>query len=263
MTDDGQHEGIRILIDGGVARITLDRPRVRNAIDIDTMEHLADQLEALATDDGVRCLLITGAGKYFCTGADLSADYSHREPHVHEPMMAAVSRVITAAVGMSKPVIAAVNGPAAGVGASIAFAADLVIASQAAYFLLPFTGIGLIPDGGATATVAASIGRARAMRLALRQERLPAQSALDWGLIAEVCEPDELEAAASDVASQLTRAPRKGIASTKAAINAATIGDLKSVLDRETDDQLVLLYAPEYAEAIAAFREKRPPVFRD
>lgn len=263
MTIEDVAAGVRIQVQDGVARITLDRPRVRNAIDIDTMEYLADQLEALATDDRVRCLILTGAGNYFCTGADLSADYSDREPQIHEPMMAAVARVITAVAGMSKPVIAAVNGPAAGVGASIAFAADLVVASRAAYFLLPFTGIGLMPDGGATATVAASIGRARAMRLALRQERLPAETALDWGLIAEVCEPDELDAAISELAHKLSRAPRKGIASTKAAINAATIGDLGSVLDRETSDQLKLLYAPDYVEAIAAFRAKRPPVFRD
>ncbi|MBJ8346808.1 enoyl-CoA hydratase-related protein [Antrihabitans sp. YC2-6] len=254
---------VRVELDGGVALVTLDRQHVRNAIDIDTMEEFADRLEALASDETVRCVLLTGAGRAFCTGADLSDDVAKLGPVASNRMLGAVARVVTALTSMPKPVVGAVNGPAAGVGASFAFACDLVVASRASYFLLPFTARGIMPDGGATLTVAASIGRARAIRLALRGERVPAQDAFDWGLIAEVCEPEELSRVTGELARELAAGPRAAYASTKAAINALTIGDLGQALAVETRDQLTLLAAADFREGVDSFLQKRPPVFTD
>ncbi|MBD8605418.1 enoyl-CoA hydratase/isomerase family protein [Aeromicrobium sp. CFBP 8757] len=164
-------------------------------------------------------------------------------------------------VSFLAPIIARVVGSAAGVGASIAFACDLVVASRRSFFLLPFTGNGLLPDGGATLTVAASIGRARALRLALLRERLTAPAAFDAGLIATVCEESEIDRLVRDWAAQLAGGATTALSRTKAAINSSTLGGLAAALHRETEEQLPLLVSADHREGVKAFFEHRPPEF--
>ncbi|MGZ5401112.1 MAG: enoyl-CoA hydratase-related protein, partial [Nocardioides sp.] len=160
------------------------------------------------------------------------------------------------------PVLAAVNGVAAGVGCSAALAADIVVARESASFLLAFARIGLMPDGGSTVTVAASIGRARAMRMALLAEPLGAREAYDAGLIAAVVADDEFDDEVARVVRRLAGGPPLAIAATKKAINAATLTELDAALERERTGQTVLLRTADLAEGMAAFGEKRRPVFR-
>jgi enoyl-CoA hydratase len=251
---------ILLKITDGIARLTLNRPARRNALDITAMRTLGDHVDATRRRDDVRCLVLTGSGGAFCSGADLpnaGASFPQRAENLE--MMGAAGRVATGLTQAPFPVIAEVEGPAAGVGASMAFACDLVIASRSAFFLLPFVGIGLVPDGGATLTVAASIGRARAMHMALLQERFTASMAFDAGLIAMVCEPEELDRRTAAIAHGLATGPARALARTKAAINAHTIGALELALTRETEEQLPLLETWEFREGVSAFRERRRP----
>ncbi len=255
-------EDVLVDVVDGVARVTLNRPDVYNAVHEAMLGRFADHMERLADDDGVRSVVVTGAGKAFCSGADLARAGTGGVDQTRR-VMAAMGRAVSAITAAPQPVIAAVNGPAAGGGASLALVCDLVVASRAAYFLFPFVGVGLIPDGGATLTVAASIGRARAMRMALRQERLPAADAYAAGLIAAVCEPDELDPLVTDWATGLAAGARNAMAAAKRAVNAATLGQLRQVLRHEADRQTALAGGPEFAEGVAAFRERRRPAYRD
>ena len=173
------------------------------------------------------------------------------------------NRAVRAIVNLPRPVVAVVQGPTAGVGVSLALACDLVIASEKAFFLLAFTKIGLMPDGGASALVAASIGRARAMKMALLAERLPADEALAAGLVTAVHPAGDLESEADKVIERLLAGPAVAYAKTKQAINGATLSDLDAALARETDGQHVLLNSHDLREGIKAFQEKRDPTFTD
>ena len=254
-------EAILVEIENGCAWVTLNRPEVYNAVDLSTMERLGEVLEAVASSPPVRCVVLGGVGKAFCSGADLDLDSTGMDGAEGARMLDAARRVVTTITGMPIPVIAAVGGPAAGVGASLAFASDLIIAAEEAYFYLPFVGIGLMPDGGATLTVAASIGRARAMRMALRRERLGARAALEAGLIAEVCAGDELTTTVSAWVEDLVHGPVAALARTKMAINDLTLGNLATALAIETRDQIGLLRSADFAEGVAAFSERRAPRF--
>jgi enoyl-CoA hydratase len=171
------------------------------------------------------------------------------------------NRVTRALVALDKPVVASVGGVAAGVGCSMALACDLAVAAESASFLLAFSRIGLMPDGGATATVAASVGRARAMRMALLGERLPAHAAYDAGLVSHVVADDELDATVDGLAARLAAGPPLSYAATKKAVNAATLGQLDEALERERTGQTILLRTDDVAEGMRAFGEKRRPRF--
>lgn len=175
----------------------------------------------------------------------------------------AANRVATTVRDFPRPVIAAVNGAAAGVGVSLALACDLTVASESSYFLLAFTRIGLMPDGGATALVAASVGRARAMRMALLAERLPAAEALAAGLIADVYADDDFDARVDELAARLADGPVDAYAATKHAINATTLTELDGALGREFDGQMQLLAGPDFREGVRAFEQKRKADFRN
>jgi enoyl-CoA hydratase len=173
------------------------------------------------------------------------------------------NRAVRAIVNLPRPVVAVVQGPTAGVGVSLALACDLVIASEKAFFLLAFTKIGLMPDGGASALVAASIGRARAMKMALLAERLPAADALAAGLVSAVYPAPDLESEATKVIERLLAGPAVAYAKTKQAVNGATLPELDAALARETAGQHILLSSHDLREGIRAFQEKRDPVFTD
>ncbi|MGM7646154.1 enoyl-CoA hydratase [Nocardia sp. JW2] len=246
----------------GVLRITIDRQARMNAIDLATMTELCDLVTAAATTPSVRVIVLTGAGAAFCTGADLAAASAAGGNEASpEVVMDRANDLIRAIVDSPLPVIAQVNGPAAGVGTSIALAADLIYAAENAYLLLPFTSIGLMPDGGATAVVAASMGRARAAELALLGARLPATEAATAGLITRAIPSEELGAHVETVAAKLAAGPRRALQLTKAALNAATLAGLDAALAREKTGQSELLTSADFLEGMTAMLTRRAPRF--
>lgn len=252
---------VLLTVDGGVCRVEINRPQVRNALDLASMRVLADAVERAVSDPEVRCIVLSGVAGSFCAGGDLAASVDEVIGTADE-MMSAVRRVVTGLVRAPQPVIAAVEGPAVGVGASLALAADLVLASASAYFVLPFATIGLVPDGGTTATVVAAVGRARAMELVLRGGRLPAQEAREAGLVAAVSEPEEFAGLVDEWARGMASAPRDAVAQTKALINEQALPDLDVALSRETRVQKVMFRSADYrqaAERFAARSSKRTP----
>lgn len=253
MTPAPTHPHVRLVVDGHVATLTLDAPQRLNAVDSGMLAHLAATYRRLGADPGVRVVVLTGDGRGFCSGADLSgADTTTLEEG---------ARAVTAIRDADVTTVARVGGIAAGVGVSLALACDYVLASDDAAFMLAFTKIGLVPDGGATALVAASIGRARALRLALTAEKLPAALAEQWGMIAECVPADRLDERTAQLAADLAAAAPLAATATAAAINAAALAGLDAALAREIEVQTRLLASQDFAEGVAAFRDKRPARF--
>lgn len=247
------------LLDDGVLWLVLNRPEVGNALDDHLSDHLAVEIEDAQVDEAVRCVVVTGSGTSFCTGADIgSPDAVDR---LDVTALDRANRIVRGITSLDKPLVAAVNGVAAGVGASIAFAADLAVTTASARFVLAFSRIGLMPDGGASATVAAAAGRARAMRMALLGEPLSATEAYAAGLVSHVVPDAEFDEAVIDVARRLAAGPPLGFAATKKAINASALGHLEDALERERTGQSILLRTDDAAEGMAAFAERRDPGF--
>lgn len=263
----GAYQGIDDLIvelSDGVLAVTLNRPNSLNSLTAPMLHTIGDVLDRAAGDPAVRVVRLGGAGRGFSSGAGIGAeDHAPGASGTPADVLAAANRVVRAIVDLPKPVVSVVRGPAAGVGVSLAIAADLVLASEEAYFLLAFTKIGLMPDGGASALVAAAVGRTRAMRMALLAERLPAGEALAAGLISAVYPAADLEAGVDAVLATLTSGPAVALRKTKQAINAATLTELAGALDRETEGQLALLDAGDFREGTTAFRERRAATFTD
>ncbi|MGI9124632.1 MAG: enoyl-CoA hydratase [Mycobacterium sp.] len=257
-------DDLTVSLEGGVLAVTFNRPDSLNSLTAAMVETLCDALEAAATDPAVKVVRLGGAGRGFCAGAGISAEDQaavRRTAGEVDPILAAINRAIPLITGLPKPVVAVVQGATAGVGVSLALAADIVIASETAFFLLAFTKIGLMPDGGASALVAASIGRARAMKMALLAERLPATEAFECGLVSSVHPAEELQACAAAVIGKLAAGPALALQSTKQAINATTLGELDGALARETEGQVRLIETKDFAEGTRAFQERRAAVF--
>jgi len=233
----------------GILSITFNRPDVMNALDGVMLERAA---EAVETTDA-RVVVVTGAGRAFSAGADLRR---LERGGTHENG----NRLVRAIVATDRPVVAAVNGPAAGIAMSVALAADVTVAHESAYFLQAFVNIGLMPDGGATELLAASVGRARATRLSLLGERLPAAEAASMGLIDRCCGDDYAEQVAALVA-KLANGPTAAYAATKQAIGANTLRHLDETLDRELRLQRELADTADSREGIQAFLDKRAAGF--
>lgn len=251
---------LEIALDAGVLRLTMNRPSTLNAMTAEMADGLAEELERAAAREDVRVVLLTGSGDAFSSGADVSGDRAHEQLDV--TALDRANRIVRAIVALDKPCVAAVNGVAAGVGCSAALACDLVVAKESAVFLLAFSRIGLMPDGGATATVAASVGRARAMRLALLGEALPARDAYDAGLVSHLATDDEFDRTVGAVLARLAAGPPLAYAATKRAVNAATLSRLEDALERERTGQSLLLRTADAAEGMRAFGERRSPLFR-
>ena len=208
--------------------------------------------------------MITGAGRGFSSGADLKEqrgcdegglpDLSARLKEIYHP-------IITELREMPKPVVAAVNGPAVGIGCSLALAADLIVAAESAYFLLAFVNIGLVPDGGSTAFIPARVGYARAAEMAMLGERVPAAQALDWGLVNRVVADDELEAVSDALLERLANGPTTSYAGSKRLLNRRIYADLAGQLDAEAEAQRDQGQSKDFVEGVIAFVEKRPPNF--
>lgn len=254
--------------DGNVAVVTIDKPQRRNALTHAEFLELAQAVERAGADAAVRAVVLTGAGPAFCAGADLVdgaaevAEALAAGDDADGAPMANATAMIRAVTDCPVPVVAAVEGAAAGIGASLALACDLIVAGKSGFFTLPFGRIGLVPDGAACLTVAASLGRARAMQLAMTQSRLPAEEAAAAGLVAEVVEDGEaLSAARELVAGVLAGSPREALAEVKALINGATLADLDGQLAVEAEVQPRLLTSEGHREGVAAFLERRSPDF--
>jgi 2-(1,2-epoxy-1,2-dihydrophenyl)acetyl-CoA isomerase len=255
---------VTLTVSDGAARITLNRPDSLNAWNADLGEGLRDALATAATDAAVRAVLITGAGRAFSSGADLGEQRAGVEggpPDLSVRLRELYNPIILAIRELEKPVIAAVNGPAAGIGCSLALACDLVVASESAFFLLAFVHIGLVPDGGVTATVPARAGAARAAEMALLGERVPAAIALEWGLINRVVPDAELEPASNLLLGHLAAGPTRAYANAKRLLNRALYPDLAGQLDAEADAQREQGQTADFIEGVLAFAEKRPPRF--
>ncbi|MCV7382474.1 enoyl-CoA hydratase [Mycolicibacter longobardus] len=253
--------GLSVTLADGVLSVIIDRPDSLNSVTTGVLAGIADAMEAAAGDSRVRVVRLGGSGRGFSSGAGISADDA--ADGVPTEIIVEANRAIRAIVALPRPVVAVVQGPAAGVGVSLALACDLVVASDKAFFLLAFTKIGLMPDGGASALVAAAVGRTRAMRLALLAERLSAADALDWGLISAVYPAEEFDAEVDKLLAALLAGPAGAFAKTKHAVNAATLTELDAALDREYVGQSILLNAHDFREGTRAFQERRSANFTD
>jgi 2-(1,2-epoxy-1,2-dihydrophenyl)acetyl-CoA isomerase len=257
------HETVDVTTDGPAARILLNRPDALNAWNEQFGRDLLDAVTTVAGDEAVRAVLITGAGRGFSSGADLKEqrggddgmpDLSARLTEIYHP-------IITVLREMPKPVVAAVNGPAVGIGCSLALAADLIVAAESSYFLLAFVNIGLVPDGGSTAFLPARVGYARAAEMAMLGERVPAEQALDWGLVNQVVPDDELEPVSTALIERLANGPTASYAGTKQLLNRRVYTDLAGQLDAEAEAQKGQGQSKDFIEGVVAFVEKRPPNF--
>jgi enoyl-CoA hydratase/carnithine racemase len=265
-SSEHRHPVLVIQRSGGAVRLTLNRPERLNAVTPDLLQSLADEIDTASADDGCRVIVLTGAGRGFCSGADLvESESSARSTGDLEAMqveaMRHATRIARAIAWAPKPVIARLNGPAAGIGAAIALSCDLILAAESSFLKLGFDQLGLMPDGGATAFISVSAGRHRAMQYALLGDRLPASVAQQVGLVARVWPDEEFDSAAESVISRFAQGPVLGVASTKRAINNVALPGLDDALEYESANQVQLFKTADYAEGVAAFKERRPPKF--
>ena len=253
-------------LEGGVGRVTLNRPDSLNAWNEDFGRELKQVVTVDAADEAVRAVLITGAGRGFSSGADLKGgfqpDPEDGMPDIRRELNELYHPVIAGVRRLEKPVVAAVNGPAVGIGASLAFACDLVLAAESAYFGLAFVNIGLMPDGGSTLFVPTAVGKARAFQMALLGERIPAGKALEWGLVNYVHPDDRLAAEADSLAAGLASGPTRSYAASKQALNKMLYPDLDGQLDLEAELQHALARTQDFQEGVSAFVEKRDAAFQ-
>jgi 2-(1,2-epoxy-1,2-dihydrophenyl)acetyl-CoA isomerase len=250
--------------EGGVGTITLNRPASLNAWTEQFGQELGRVIEAEAADESVRAVLITGAGRGFSSGADLKAGFHAAPdgaPDIRTELEDVYHPVITGIRRLPKPVVAAINGPAVGIGLSLALACDLLLAAESAFLSLAFVNIGLMPDGGSTAFVPPAVGRARAFQLALLGERVSAAQALEWGLINWVYPDERLLDEARALTQRLAAGPTRSYASSKQALNRSIYGDLDGQLTLEAELQHQLGRSQDFVEGVTAFAQKRPPEF--
>ena len=258
------YESILFAIDGGIARLTLNRPDRLNSFNDAMHEEVRAALGRVREDASVRVLLLTGAGRGFCAGQDL-ADRAVAPGEAPVDLGASIERnykpLILGLRELPMPVVCAVNGVAAGAGANIALACDIVIAAKSASFIQAFAKIGLIPDSGGTWFLPRLVGSARAMGLALLGDKLSADDAAAWGLIWQAVEDGQLTTIVDKLLQQFAQAPTRGLAAIKQALNASAGNTLASQLDLERDLQRTLGESADYREGVAAFTAKRPPQF--
>ncbi len=254
-------DGLRVEVDDAVVTLTLDRPEALNALTVPLKEALLAELRRIAADPSVRVVILTGAGRAFCAGQDLAERGQPDAAPLDVELRDRYNPIVLTLRAMGQPVIAAVNGVAAGAGASLAFACDLRIAADGARFVLAFGRIGLVPDSGATWFLPRLVGAARAAELALVGDPVGADEALRIGLVHRVVPAAALMDEARALAARLATSSPTALASTKAALEASWSLDLDGALDEEARRQGLAGASADHAEGLAAFREKRPPRF--
>lgn len=247
-------------VEHGVSIITLNRPEVLNSFNRRMASEVQSALGAAAKDDAVRAVLLTGAGRGFCAGQDLG-EAMHANLDLGEIVRTSYNPIVLAIRQLEKPVVCAVNGIAAGAGANLALACDIVLASEDASFVQSFSKIGLVPDTSGTFFLPRLVGPARATALMFMAEKVPAPQALAWGMIYQVVPPAVLMESAMSVAKQLAQMPTRGLALTKKALNESMANDLQAQLGLEEELQRQAGRTEDYAEGVKAFLEKRKPVY--
>lgn len=247
--------------EAGVATITLNRPDALNALTVPMKQALLAAFRQVGRDPKARVVVLTGAGRAFCAGQDLRERLQPDAAPLGVEVRERYNPIIRAMRSLPKPIVAAINGVAAGAGASLAMASDIRIASDTASFALAFGRVGLVPDSGATWLLPRLVGTTRATELALLGDALSAADALRLGLVGRVVPAGELATEARSVAARLAAGAPKAMALTKRALNAAWQGDLDAALDDEAYLQDIAGRTRDHAEGLAAFMEKRPPRF--
>src|SRR6185503_2666081 len=258
------YDFIRVASDQGVATLTLCRPDVLNSFNRRMAQELQRAFARVADDPGVRAVLLTGAGRGFCAGQDLAEatglDLSAID--LGDVVKASYTPVVRAIREIEKPVVCAVNGVAAGAGANLAFACDIVVAAEEASFIQSFSKIGLVPDTGGSFFLPRLIGPARATALMFLAEKVTAKKALEWGMIYDVVPSTVLIDTATALARNLATMPTRGLALTKKLINASMSNDLQTQLALEEEMQRQAGHTADYAEGVRAFLEKRKPAYQ-
>ncbi len=257
-------EPLKTALDGGVLTITLNRPDKLNSFNVEMHEHLAEAFTRAERDDDIRCVLLTGAGRAFSAGQDLSDRVTPKDgaaPDLTVTLETYYNPLLRRMKALPKPIVAAVNGVAAGAGANIALACDIVLAGESARFIQAFSKIGLLPDSGGTWTLPRLVGMARAKALALLATPVSARQAAEWGMIWQELPDDELLPEAQRLAAELARGPTFGLGLIKQAMEASQTNSFDQQLDLERDLQGRAGYSPDYAEGVRAFMEKRPANF--
>jgi 2-(1,2-epoxy-1,2-dihydrophenyl)acetyl-CoA isomerase len=253
--------GLLVSREGGIMRITLDRPEKLNAIDGEISHEARIAFEEAALVHEVRVVVLTGSGRAFCAGQDLAdpavapgSDLGLMIEHFYNPLIRSMR-------ALPKPIIARVNGVAAGAGANLAFAADFVVAARSASFIESFSRIGLLPDSGGTWMLPRLFGHARAIGLAMLGERISAEQAHAWGAIWQVVDDADLDTACDTLATTLAQAPTRALGAIKAAFEATATSSFDAALDRERELQRLLGATRDYREGAEAFAAKRKPEF--
>jgi 2-(1,2-epoxy-1,2-dihydrophenyl)acetyl-CoA isomerase len=260
-----QYETVNLYRHGAAATLELNRPERLNAWNDQFSLDLLAAIREVTDTDGIRAVLVTGAGRAFSSGADLKEAADGAESSVRRDVYRVLTEryhpLITGIRRMPKPVIAGVNGPAAGIGLSLALACDLVVAASSAFFQLAFVNIGLVPDGGSSLLVPSRVGFARAAELAMLGERLDARTALDWGLINRVWPDEEFPAQTRALLDRLAAGATKSYAGTKRQLNRWLYAQMDEQLAFEAGIQREMAGSADFAEGVAAFAEKRAPRF--
>jgi 2-(1,2-epoxy-1,2-dihydrophenyl)acetyl-CoA isomerase len=259
-----RYDTVNLYRRGAAAKVELNRPERMNAWDAQLARDLLDALTGAAEDPGVRALMLTGAGRAFSSGADLKESQGEGGAGPRDLYRVLTERyhpMILAVREMPKPVVAVVNGAAAGIGLSLALACDLIMAAESAYFLLAFINIGLVPDGGSSLLVPSRVGFARAAEMAMLGERIEARLAQEWGLINQVWPDDELQRRAAELVTRLADGPTRSYAGIKRQLNNWLYQRMGEQLEFEAKIQQEMGESGDFAEGVRAFTEKRPPRF--
>lgn len=247
---------------GNVAQITLNRPDVFNAFNDDQSYQLQDALKQAGKDDEVRVVVLTGAGKAFCSGQDLKAIAGSKNRSLSESLYKRYNPIIRAMRDMPKPIIGRINGVAAGAGASLALACDFIIAAEHVSLIEVFVNVGLVPDSGSSYFLPKAISPARAFEMCTMAQKVTAQQALEWGLINRVVAAEGLDEEVAKVADFYANAPTLAIGMIKKMLNKATHSDLETMLQYEAYCQEIAGRSEDYREGVTAFNEKRKPEFK-
>jgi 2-(1,2-epoxy-1,2-dihydrophenyl)acetyl-CoA isomerase len=259
-----RYETVEVNRDGAAVKIALNRPDRMNAWSEGLSQDLLTVLREVAADETVRAVMLTGNGRAFCSGADLkdgADDAVAGKLDTYTTLTRWYHPIVTAIRQMPKPVLTAVNGPAAGAGLSLALAGDLVVAAESAYFMLAFVGIGLVPDGGASLFVPSRVGFARAAEMAMLGERVSAAKAVDWGLINSAWPDAEFAAKAEALLTRLAAGPTRSYAGSKRELNHWMYDRMAAHLELEATIQGELATSADFIEGVSAFLQKRPPEF--
>ncbi len=256
------YETILFEVKDGVANLTLNRPDVFNAFNEQLSNDVNEALKKTSRDKSIRVLVITGAGKAFCSGQDLKAIAGSQNRSLSESLYKRYNPMIKAIRSLNIPVICKLNGVAAGAGCSLALACDMIIASENASLIEVFVNVGLVLDSGSSYFLPRLVGSARAFELASLGSKVSAQQAADWGMINKVVKPEELDEAVNALALQYSLAPTKAIGLMKKMLNKSFTSDLDTMLEYEAYCQEIAGRSNDYKEGVAAFNEKRKPAFK-